>query len=106
MITIELDLHKEGNNLLLNSQDIYKYVGEITEDDIELAYYIDKYCQYLNYYVIHSREVMFGDTEYARLEGWLDGYNCAKKYLVQKRSGGFEIKTELYHIILPTPYKI
>ena len=105
---IRLDLHKEGNSLILDCEDIYKYVGEIKENDIELAYYIDKWCKYLNYYIggEHNREMIFGDTEYTRLEAWLDGYNFAKKYDVDYEKSKITIRTKEYLIILAKPFEI
>ena len=106
MKKIILDLHKKKNACILNSQDIYKYVGELDEEDIELAYYINKYCEYLNYHIYNSREILFGDTYYARLEVWLDGYNLAKKYETKNSSGVIEIITKKYHIFLKKPFLI
>ena len=105
---IRLDLHKEENSLVLNSEDVYQYVGEIKKNDIELAYYIDKWCRYLNYYIggEHNREMLFGDTEHTRLGAWLDGYNFAKKYKVEGEKSKITIRTKEYLIILHRPFDI
>lgn len=41
---ILLDLHqeKETNNLLLDSQDVFKYIGESTKAEMQLFYYLEK----------------------------------------------------------------
>ena len=41
---ILLELHKESgtNNLLLDSQDVFKFIGESTNEEMQLFYYIDK----------------------------------------------------------------
>lgn len=105
---IKLDLHKEGNYLILNPEDVYQYVGEIKKKDIEFAYYIDKWCRYLNYYVggEHNREMLFGDIEHTRLEAWLDGYNFAKKYEVDYEKSKIIIHTKEYLIVLIRPFEI
>ena len=108
MKTIHLKLHREANSLMLDSQDIYDYVGEEKAEDLELACYVDKWCEYLNWYVggIHNTEMKFGDTDYAKLGSWLDGYNFAKKYEVSYSKNRTEIKTKKYLIILDTPFDI
>lgn len=105
---IRLELHKEGDSLVLDCEDIYKYVGEVEEEDIELAYYIDKWCRYLNYYVggEHNKEMLFGDTTYTRLEAWLDGYNFAKKYEVEYEKNKITIQTKKHSIVLIRPFEI
>ena len=103
---ITLPLHKEGNALVLNSQDVYKYLKEDDYKEIELAYYIDKYCEYLNYYIYNNKELAFGDPFIAKLEGWLAGYECAKKAEVTNNKDVIEIKMRGYHIILNKPFEI
>ena len=104
---IELKLHKdeEVNSLILDFNDVYKFIGEIDKDDIEVAFYINKWCDYLNYRVYHNEEMCFGDTELARLDGWITGYNHAKKIDVKHFTGRVEIKMRKYSIILHRPYK-
>ena len=103
---IEMELHKEGNALVLNSQDIYNYISEETMAEVELALFVDKYCEYLNYYIDHNKEMAFGDTDFSRLEGWLDGYVFAKKYIISQKNGETHIKAGRYLIIFPKPFVI
>ena len=103
---ITLELHKEGNSLLLNSQDIYEYVGETTDADFVLAYYIDKWCEYLNYPLIHNNEMKFGDPEKTRLEGWLSGFNFAKRVDVKMEGGVVILRYGKHKIILNKPFEI
>lgn len=44
---ILLDLHHEKgtNNLLLDSQDVFNYIGESTKAEMQLFYYLDKWCE-------------------------------------------------------------
>lgn len=102
---IVLELHKQDNACVLESQDVYQYIGEADKQEIELAFYIDKWCQYLNYYIFHSKEMMFGDAEYARLQGWLDGYEHAKNIHVDHYSDRIEINMRGYRITLKKPYE-
>lgn len=109
MKEIHLKLHNENNvSCMLESQDIYDYVGEEKAEDIELALYIDKWCEYLNWYVggMHNTEMKFSDSEYLILQGWIDGYNFAKKYDVSKKDNCIKIKTKKYLIILDIPFDI
>lgn len=108
MKTIHLKLHKEANSLMLDSQDIYDYVGEEKAEDLELAYYISQWCDYLNWYMggMHNAEMKFADSDYSKLHGWLNGYNYAKKYDVTQTQSHTEIKTKKYLIILDTPFDI
>lgn len=104
---ITLDLHKEGDALVLNSQDIYNFIGSLTDEEIRLAYYIDKWCQYLNYFLVgNNKEMAFGDVIYARLESWIDGYNFAAKYQVDWHRDRVEIKTKKHLIVLKKPFEI
>ena len=105
---IELELHKCGNALLLESQDVYEYIGESTESEIMLAYYIDKWCQYLNYHIsgLHNKEMAFGDTEYEGLCQWITGYNYAKKIDVSHENSAVHIKHGKYKITLNKPFEI
>ena len=103
---IILDLHKDDHALILESQDVYKYVGENNEQELELAFYIGKWCEYLNYYIFNNKEMSFGDSDYARLEGWLTGYNHAKKIQVNDFKDRVEINTKGYFIILSKPFEI
>lgn len=107
MKKIILELHKEENlnSCTLESQDIYKYVGENEEQEIELALYIDKWCQYLNYHILNNKEMAFGDTDLSTLKGWLDGYNFAKKIDVQNFKDRVEIKMRGYFIVLNKPFE-
>lgn len=102
---IVLELHKQDNAYILESQDVFQYIGETDKQEIDLAFYIDKWCQYLNYYIFHSKEMMFGDAEYTRLEGWIDGYNHAKSIQVDYCNDRIEISMRKYHIVLKKPYK-
>lgn len=103
---ITLELHKEGDLLLLNSQDIYKYIGEETEAEIRLAYYIDKWCQSLNYPFINNDEMMFGDPFRTKIDGWIDGYNYAKGIIVEHKGGVVIIHYGKHTITLNKPFRI
>ena len=103
---ITLELHKDGNWLVLDSQDIYDYIGESTEQEIELAFYIDKWCEYLNYYAYSNKEMKFGDPFISRLEGWLAGYNQAKKIKIEETKEFVKIKMRGYDILLWRPFEI
>lgn len=103
---IEMGLHQDGNLLLLDSQDIYEYVGENTAKELEIAYYIDKWCAYLNYPLLHNDDMKFGDTELSRLEGWIDGYNYAKQIRVEREPGNVKLRYGRYHVVLPVPFCI
>lgn len=106
MKKIVFDLHGEENYCVLKSQDVYKYVGESNEKDVELALYTNKWCEYLNYHVFNSKEMLFGDPKFAELEGWISGYNFAKKIEVEHSPSQVVIKTKEYLIILPRPFEI
>ena len=103
---IELELHKDGDLLLLESQDVYKYIGEETEADIMLAQYIDKWCEYLNYPLLHNDDMKFGDTKLSRLEGWITGYNFARKIDVKTENGVVAFRHGKHKITLNKPFKI
>lgn len=54
---ILLDVHKENgtNNLLLDSQDVFNFIGETTNKEMQLFHYLDKWCEWLNYNCLLSR---------------------------------------------------
>lgn len=102
---IELKLHNdaESNQPYLDSQDVYAFIGETSKEELEVAYYIDKWCEYLNYHIEHNNEMMFGDTTLARLEGWLTGYNHAKHLEIHQHTDKIEINMRKYFITLEKP---
>lgn len=104
---IVLELHKEPENncCVLNEQDVYQYIGESTSQEIELAMYIQKWCEFLNYSVLNSNEMVFGDPEYAKLEGWISGYNFAKHIEVEETDELVTIKMNKYEVILSKPFE-
>ena len=102
---IVLDLHRDGTLLLLESTDVYNFIGERTNAELELAYLIDEWCKYLNYHIIHNKDMKFGDTEYGRLEGWLNGYNFAKKIDVNRGGGIVSFRFGKYKVELHEPFE-
>lgn len=102
---IELELHKDGKFLLLESQDIYNFVDEQTTADLQLACYVDKWCEYLNYPFLHNTDMKFGDTEYSRLEGWITGFGYAKGIDVDDRNGVVSFRYGKHTVTLNKPFK-
>lgn len=102
---IELKLHQFDQFLLLESADIYDFVGESKNADLELAYYVDMWCQYLNYPFLHSKNLKFADADYAKLEGWITGYNFAKKIDVDDRNGVIAFRFGKHEIVLNKPFE-
>lgn len=102
---IELELHREGNLLLLDSNDIYSYIGETTNADLELAYYVDEWCKYLNYPLLHNDDMKFADATYAKMEGWITGYNFAKKIDAKDENGVVVFRHGKHTITLNKPFK-
>lgn len=103
---IELELHKVDDALLLESTDIYKYIGEATKQEMMLAYYIDQWCKSLNYPLLHNQEMAFGDPEKAMLDGWIAGYNFAKNIDVSDDQGCVIIHHGKYEITLNKPFAL
>lgn len=106
IIDVFMNLHEsDGNCLLLDSQDVYEYVGEKIEAEIEFAYYIDKWCEYLNSFVLDNKELAFGNINQARLDGWLKGYEFGKGYVSERKNGFVTIKAKRYRVTLKIPYE-
>lgn len=103
-VVLELHNDEELHAVVLDSNDIYEYVSERTIEEVELALYVDKWCTYLNYHILNNREMAFGDVDYARLEGWITGYNHAKKIDVRHFTDRVEIKMRKYFIVLKKPF--
>lgn len=103
---IKLELHRDGNFLLLDSQDLYKHIPESVESNIRMAYYVDRWCEYLNWPLLHNQEMAFGDPDYARLDGWLTGYSFAKRIEVVENNGFILLRGRGYQIELPRPFAI
>lgn len=104
-MNIVLELHREANMLLLESSDIYSFVGETTKADLELALYVAKWCEYLNYPLLHNNDMKFLDADYTKLEGWLDGYSFAKKIDVDERKDAVRFKFGKHNITLNRPFE-
>lgn len=101
-MTIHLHL---GADNMLDSADIYKYVDENSEQNAKFALYIDKLCEYLNHIVTGNSDLRFGDVEYARLGGWLTGFEAAMSYNVVTTPNNITVKTKRHTVILDKPRK-
>jgi hypothetical protein len=104
-MNIVLELHREANMLLLDSADIYNFVGEESNAELELALYVAKWCEYLNYPFLHNRDMRFTDADCAKLEGWIDGYSFAKKIDVDERNDAVRFKFGKHNITLHQPFE-
>ena len=102
---ILLDLHHEKgtNNLLLDSQDVFDYIGESTKAEIQLFCYLDKWCEWLNYYFTHSA-TRNGNLEEAKLRAWIDGYNYAKGIDEQELDSSYLLVMKGYRIVIRKPF--
>lgn len=102
---ILLDLHHEKgtNNLLLDSQDVFNYIGESTKAEMQLFYYLDKWCEWLNYYFTHS-STCNGNLEEAELRAWIDGYNYAKGIDEQEFKDCYILVMRGYEVTIKKPF--
>lgn len=102
---ILLDLHHEKgtNNLLLDSQDVFNYIGESTKAEMQLFYYLDKWCEWLNYYFTHS-STCNGNLEEARLRSWIGGYNYAKGIDGQEFKDCYILVMRGYEVTIKKPF--
>lgn len=102
---ILLDLHHEKgtNNLLLDSQDVFNYIGESTKAEMQLFYYIDKWCEWLNYYFTHS-STCNGNLEEAQLRAWIGGYNYAKGIDEQEFKDCYILVMRGYEVTIKKPF--
>ena len=102
---ILLDLHHEKgtNNLLLDSQDVFNYIGESTKVETQLFYYLDKWCEWLNYYFTHS-STCNGNLEEAQLRAWIGGYNYAKGIDEQEFKDCYILVMRGYEVTIKKPF--
>ena len=101
-VKINLKLHKYDQFLLLDFQDCYNYISENTEKEVELAHYIEKFCESKNYPLLKNPDMAFDDgTEY-HLNGWVDGYNFAKHHKIDTNK--LTIEGSWYIIIYEEPF--
>ena len=102
---ILLDLHHEKgtNNLLLDSQDVFNYIGESTKAEMQLFYYLDKWCEWLNYYFTHS-STCNGNLEEAQLRSWIGGYNYAKGIDEQEFKDCYILVMRGYEVTIKKPF--
>lgn len=102
---ILLDLHHEKgtNNLLLGSQDVFNYIGESTKAEMQLFYYLDKWCEWLNYYFTHS-STCNGNIEEAQLRSWIGGYNYAKGIDEQEFKDCYILVMRGYEVTIKKPF--
>ena len=104
---ILLDLHKEAgtNNLLLDSQDVFNFIGENTTEEMQLFYYLDNWCEWLNYYFTHTTTCN-GNIEKIQLRSWLSGYNYAKRIDEQEFHDRYILIMRGYEITIMNPFFI
>ena len=103
-MTIELKLHKDCQFHLLDPMDVYNYIGECTDRELKLAQYVSIWCEYLNHPLFQNPEFAYADAEYARLGGWLTGFNAAMCIKIDEDSDMIRIKYGRDRIILHRPY--
>lgn len=106
-VEITLNLHKEKgtNNLLVDFQDVFNFIGEKTRKEVELGYYLEIWCKWLNYYFTHTSTAN-GNIEEAQLRSWIDGYNYAKKIDEQVFQDRYVLSMRGYLITLYKPFAI
>lgn len=106
-VEITLGLHKEKgtNNLLVDFQDVFDFVGESTRKEVELGYYLEKWCMWLNYYFVNTPTAN-GNIDEAQLRGWIDGYNYAKHIDEQEFHDRYVLSMRGYLITLYKPFSI
>jgi hypothetical protein len=90
---------------MLDVQDAYMYLSETNDRDIELAYYISVWVEYLNHPLFHNPDFAFADADYAQLGGWITGYNFAKKINVEEDDTTIRFKYGRDRVILHKPYE-
>lgn len=102
---ILLDLHHEKgtNNLLLDSQDVFNYIGESTKAEMQLFFYLDNWCEWLNYYFTHS-STCNGNLEEAQLRAWICGYNYAKGIDEQEFKDCYILVMRGYEVTIKKPF--
>ena len=104
---ITLNLHREAGTdyLLLDSQDVFEYIGESTFAEMELFFYLEKWCEWLNYYFTHTATCN-GNVEETLLRGWLCGYNYAKKIREEEFNDRYVLSMRGYVVTLYKPFEI
>lgn len=104
---IIFNLHREKgtNYFLVDFQDVYNYIGEGTTKEVELSFYLEKWCEFLNYYFSHSAPV-HGDVKYPELRSWLNGYNYAKHIDEQEFHDRYILVMTGYVVTLFKPFEI
>lgn len=102
---IELKLHQDCQFHMLDVQDAYEHLGETSDREIELAYYISVWVEYLNHPLFHNPDFAFADADYAQLGGWITGYNFAKKINVEEDDTTVRFKYGRDRVILHKPYE-
>lgn len=104
-ITLELHHEKGTNFLLLDSQDVFNFIGETTKAETQLFYYLDKWCEWLNYYFTHN-STCNGNIEEAQLRSWISGYNYAKQIDEQEFDDRYVLVMRGYVITIYKPHEI
>ena len=102
---IELKLHKDCQFHILDSNDVYNYIGECTDRELKLALYVSTWCTYLNHPLFQNPEFAFADADYAQLGGWIQGFNTAMRIQVEEDNNVVKIKYGRDRIILHKPYE-
>lgn len=101
---ITLNLHSEPGtkNMLLDSQEVFDFIGETTDEELQLFYYIDKWCEWLNYYFTHS-STCNGNIEEVQMRSWLCGYNYAKQIDEQEFEDRYVLTMRKYIVTIYKP---
>ncbi len=103
---IKLELHKTGNLLLLEEQDIYGFVSENTKKEIDLAMFLGKVIEFLNYPLLHNTEMSFDDGYYKELSGWINGFSYAHHITFDEIGSVENITFSKFRITVPKPFAI
>lgn len=105
-VEITLNVHREkGTNLLLlEHQDVFDFIGEDTRAEVELGYYLEKWCDYLNHYLVNSVPA-HGDIKGTELRSWIDGYNFAKHIREEEFNDCYVLSMRGYLVTIYKPFQ-
>lgn len=103
MVEIRINKQMSDGVELIDPTDIFQYFPENTEQGQYFYALLSKIADYLNYYSVNT-SMSFGDTNYARLEGFVYGWCSGAGYVIEESKFEFIVVIgNKFRLILEKP---
>ncbi len=84
---------KKDESGYINPSDYLDFFDEFNKKDMENYFFITRVAEYLNYF-LDSTPTMYGNLDYERMSGFINGYCSAKSWNIEETDDFMTIVTQ------------